>query len=361
MRVILAELLPYSIPFRTPLDTARGPLRRRRGAILRLRTDLAVDPGVEGLGDFAPHPAASDEEVEKEWRTLSNAVREFPGIDVDRVESALVDAGALPPAARSAVVTALLDLRSRARGLPLRDEFGSGRRSSIEASALLERGSPDEAHAAARLGHRAVKLKADRDGESTVARVRAILRELPDLEIRVDANGAWGRAEACRVAADLRGLRGWIEQPVARGDVEGLAIVRRSGGTPVAADESVVDLASTAALLEAVAADVIVLKLSQVGGPIVASRIAAMAAGAGVQSVVTTGFDAGVATAAALHLAASIEGPLPACGLATAHVLASDLLRVPLDSGARMRLPGGPGIGVRLDADLLERHRVERP
>jgi o-succinylbenzoate synthase len=362
VRVAAVDLVPYAIPFREPLSTSHGTLTRRRGAILRLRTDRGPGGSIlEGIGDFAPHPAAPDSVVDGEWKRLRAAVVVLEGLDLDGVDAALADLRSLPPAARSATVMALLDLKSRSAGRLLRDEIGPGRRDEVEASELLAGDTVGAAREAWRRGFRAVKVKAAADVDATVEKVRSLSLALPEIEIRVDANGGWSRVEACRAARALAGLRGWIEQPVERDDVEGLALVRGMGGSRVAADESVADVESTARILAAGAADVVVLKLAQVGGPLDAARAAGLAREAGVDAVVTTGIDAGVATAAALHLAASLHEAPPPCGLATAGWLVTDLLREPLDSGPRMRLPSLPGIGVRIDEGALERHRVERP
>jgi L-alanine-DL-glutamate epimerase-like enolase superfamily enzyme len=93
-----------------------------------------------------------------------------------------------------------------------------------------------------------------------------------------------------------------------------------------------------------------------VGGLGAARRIVDMALAAGMSVVVTTTIDAGIGTAAALHLAATLPEPAPACGLATGHLLAADLIAPPLVArGGRMDLPAGAGLGVRLDDRALAR------
>ena len=87
--------------------------------------------------------------------------------------------------------------------------------------------------------------------------------------------------------------------------------------------------------------------------------IVVAAAAAGVAVVVTTTIDTGVATAAALHLAATLPEAGPAHGLATAPLLEVDLLREPLNvTRGRMTLPPGPGLGIELDEALLARYAV---
>ena len=152
----------------------------------------------------------------------------------------------------------------------------------------------------------------------------------------------------------------WLEQPVAAADVDGLRRVRREGGVVVAADEAVTGAEAIPAL--ASAADVVVLKLVQVGGlspPL--CDTAAAARRHGLRVTVTTGLDTSLATVAALHLAAALPAPLEPCGLATASLLASDLIAGAPLPDPWMRIPGGPGLGVRLDRAALARWRDPVP
>ncbi len=87
-----------------------------------------------------------------------------------------------------------------------------------------------------------------------------------------------------------------------------------------------------------------------------------MANEASVGCVVTTTIDAGVGTASALHLAATLPPPAPACGLATAALLEADLLTTPLRiHQGEMRLPDAPGLGVEADGELLARYAIDLP
>ncbi len=73
---------------------------------------------------------------------------------------------------------------------------------------------------------------------------------------------------------------------------------------------------------------------------------------------VSTLFETGVGLAGALHLAATAPGA-QAHGLATAHLLESDLLATPLPILAgRMPVPPGPGLGIELDDAAMARYRT---
>jgi L-alanine-DL-glutamate epimerase-like enolase superfamily enzyme len=136
---------------------------------------------------------------------------------------------------------------------------------------------------------------------------------------------------------------------VAPDDLIGMAQVRASVRTPIAADEAVGGPEQAARVIAAGAADILVIKPMMAGGLRRAREIIARTQPAGLRAFVTTTIDAGVGVAAALHLAATLPTPL-ACGLATGTLLVGDLLVQPIvvRNGA-MQLPNQPGLGVRID------------
>ncbi len=101
------------------------------------------------------------------------------------------------------------------------------------------------------------------------------------------------------------------------------------------------------------------LKPMIVGGLRPALQIIDMAVQRHVHTIVTTTIDSGAGIAAALHLAACVEGEM-ACGLATAELLESDLTSpTPQPHHGHMDCPDTPGLGVAIDeakaAPYLER------
>jgi len=69
---------------------------------------------------------------------------------------------------------------------------------------------------------------------------------------------------------------------------------------------------------------------------------------------VTTTIDSGIGVATALHLAACLPRPASSCGLATASLLANDLVAqaLPVHQGTMTPL-AGPGLGVTVDEAKL--------
>ena len=151
----------------------------------------------------------------------------------------------------------------------------------------------------------------------------------------------------------------YVEQPIASSlGVAALARVRRSIPMPLAADESVADAVAAAALLDAQACDVLVVKPARVGGPRQSVRIARDAAAAGVAVTISTLYESGIGLAAALQVAATVPGDRPH-GLGTGDLLETDLIggRLPVVRG-RMALPAGSGLGVALEAASVARSPV---
>ena len=221
-------------------------------------------------------------------------------------------------------------------------------------------------------GYRTLKLKAgarDSVGE-LVIRVAAVRDAVGEgIALRLDANGTWTLDEATARLEALApyGLQ-YVEQPMAPAAHDDAAVLRRRVATRIAADEAVASLAEARALLDAGAADVLVVKSARVGGPDAVAAIALLAAQHGVPVVISSMFETGVGLAAGLRCASQLPDVpgWPAAerdhGLATADLLVSDLLVEPLavDRG-RMRVPGGPGsggLGVTLDESAVARYEV---
>jgi len=366
MRLVRARVVPFALPLRAPLATARGAIGERRGALLALE----ADDGRTGLGEATPIEGFGLETAERAREALAFLGVRALGADPRDLDPLLDDAArAAPdaPCARAAFDGALHDLAGQAAGLPLAALLaraaGTAPRARVPLCALLAAGAPEaaaaEAHRAVRAGYAAVKLKIGAAGLADDVRRVAAVREAvgPGPAIRLDANGAWPRPDQA-----LRALEAlapfaieWVEQPVPAGDVAALAAVRAAAPMPVAADEAAVDAASLARVLAARAADVIVLKPSALGGLRAAWAAAARAREAGCAVVVTTLLDGAVARAAALACAAALPGPLPPCGLATGGLLAADLARGPAPEHGSLATPARVGLGIGLDRAALAR------
>jgi o-succinylbenzoate synthase len=368
-RIVGIRWTPFAIPFAQEFATAASsgePARAREGLIVEFWID-----GAYGLGEASPLPERADGTTADAAALLREIAPRLLGADVDAATALLPGIPARPggQALRCALDVALLDLESKAAGRSLAAHlaglYGGTAASSVPVNATIGARAPKAVRVAAEraraASYPAAKLKVglEETVEAEVRRVAAARGGLgPDIRLRLDANAAWTVAQALATlpalaAYDLE----WVEQPVV--EVEGLAAVRRGTDVPVAADESVVDSASARAILEAGAADVLVLKPMSLGGLRPAADIARLVQGARATAVVTTTIDTGVGTAAALQLAATLPAPAPPCGLATASLLEADLVReAPPIAGGEMCVSEAPGLGVDLDRAQLARYQV---
>ena len=313
------RLRPFELDLRDPLGSASAAIDVRRGVLVRVGDDPP------GIGEATPLSGWTEPYTDC-VEGLRTALEADPSGDH---RAALEPLEGLP-AARHGLGLALADRDARRSGEPLyRALGGPARPEAVPVNATIGTAGVEATVAAARqavdAGFDCLKLKA---GTGPVVadldRIAAVRETVgPGVGLRVDANGTWGRDEARRALDGLAALDvEYVEQPLEPADLDGHAALR-GHDVGIALDESLV-AASAAAVLEADAADVVVLKPMALGGIDRARAIAEAAQAAGVDPVVTTTVDAVVARTAAVHLAASL-GLDRACGLATAGLLAEDL------------------------------------
>jgi o-succinylbenzoate synthase len=357
--IVRGVLHPFEVALRRPLETSAGRIESRRGVLLRL-VDRA---GRVGLGEASPFPArveSPEEDVLACDEALAEAIPALGGMDpVERLDGlALPDA--VPPAARFALESALVDLAAQARGLRAADWLAGGRafRDPVIVNALIAGADAEAVRAGAEealaLGYETFKLKVGFAGvgEDT-ERLESLRRTVGKAaRIRVDANGAWSPEVAREALRELERFDlEFVEDPIAVGsvdDVADLGALRGSSPVPIAVDEATARPPLIAEVLEQKAADRLVLKPAAIGGLLASRRLAGAAHRLGIGCVVTSNLDAAVGLAASLHLAASLEGELAACGLGTASWLARDVATPLPVRGGRMHLPEGAGLGVVL-------------
>jgi o-succinylbenzoate synthase len=193
-----------------------------------------------------------------------------------------------------------------------------------------------------------------------VGQVRAVREALgPAARIRVDANAAWGVAEAKRRLGELEELGIELaEQPVAT--LEEAAEVAAATSIPIAGDESVESRADAERAASLGACDLTGVKLSKVGGPEEAIAIAEV-----LPSYLSSALDGPIGIAAAAQVAQTLRENAPggaidlAHGLATQRLFASTVAAVECElRDGMLHPPTGPGLGVEIDERALDAHRL---
>jgi o-succinylbenzoate synthase len=340
------------VPFRVPFETATGTWTARESLIVALR----AEDGARGIGEApvdAVHSTAVLEALvqrllEGRVEGVTDGIRHAFGAGLG---GALLDLGAPSEAVQAAV------------------------RAGVDVNATVAAGTIDEAIAsaahAADAGFRTIKLKAPmrEPAAALVDRVLEVRAAVgPDVALRLDANGSWTLDEAVARLRPLAGVLEYAEQPLPASDHREAARLRSESGIAVAADEAVASPEAALAILDAGAADVLVVKPARVGGPGAVAVIASAAAERGVPVVISSLFETGIGLAAGIACAATLPdvpgwpAPRRAHGLATAAVLAHDLLVRPLIVEAgRIRAPfdaGSGGLGILVDEAALDRYGV---
>jgi len=224
---------------------------------------------------------------------------------------------------------------------------------------------PDEAAAEAlkwfERGFRSAKIKVGGGIEADRERVKAVREAVgAAMALRIDANAGYDADTAIHLARLMQPYNLQLfEQPVAAGDLAGMARVRReAGGVPIMADESILDHASLIAVIKADAADIVKLKVMKQGGFHRTLAMLATAQAAGLRCVVGHGFGLGVNTMAEIMLAATSANVIDGLECVGPLKTADDVTTERLDLGAGvLALPPGPGLGVALDEAKLARYR----
>jgi len=337
----------------------------REGAII----ELATTQGLVGIGEIAPLPGFVG-------GTLTDVLRLLPDVTACLQGKTLRDAFqwldkvALPSALHCGLEMALFDVLGRCEQVSLTALLTDANiqpRNAIAVNAVVGASATHvavrEARQAVRAGLGCVKLKVGcmssvEEEPGRIAAVRSALGTAARL--RLDANEAWTLEQAQAVLTTCAGYDiQYIEQPLSRHDLRAMRQLRQAVTIPIAADEAVGDLASARIVIAAQAADILVIKPQLCGGLRNAQRIIQAAEQRGVQCVITTTIESGISLVAALHLAAASPQVTLACGLATAHLLADDLVLEPLAvQRGVLSVPQGVGLGVTLDRKALKQYEM---
>lgn len=352
MRIASVEVVPYALPFREPYVTARGRLERREMVLLRLRSA----DGLVGLGEAVPLSLRGGATLPRVVGELE-ALGSHDSLDEATLRSTAVS---LSPPARCAALTALLDLRGKkASAGPAAGAADSP--GPVRCNATLVAGEPAAVAADALRwaedGFSVFKLKVGAGDD--VGQVRAVREAIgPEPRLRLDANGAWSFDIARRKLEELEPFDiELIEQPVAT--IDDAAELADRTTIPIAADESVECRADAERAVAVSAYALAGIKLSKVGGPEQAIEIAEV-----IPSYMSSALDGPVGIAAAAQVAQTLSGsphggPGLAHGLATQRLFSSTVAAVECDlRGDLLHPPAGPGLGIEIDEDALQAHRL---
>ncbi len=375
----------------TPVAFADPPLLNVVGVhqpwALRAIVELHTDDGVVGLGETYAD--------ETHLARLGAVAEELPGHDaydlvgLRRLVASVLAAGDGGAGASfggmldvdSALDTvyspfevACLDVQGQRAGVPVTDLLGGRARDAVPFSGYLfykwaahpghdadawgEALTPDQLVDQARRmvdgwGFGSFKLKGgvlppDQECDA----IEALRDAFPGLPLRLDPNGAWTPATAIKVASRLAGVVEYLEDPTP--GIPGMAEVSAAVDVPLATNMCVIALDH---LPPAIAADAVQVVLSDHhlwGGLRRSALLAGICETWGLGLSMHSNSHLGISLAAMVHLAAASPNLTYACDThypwKTQDVIRPGVLDFVDGSVA---VPTGPGLGVRLDREML--------
>lgn len=387
MKITRLEAYSVAIPFIAPIFGAYGasyPARLR--TFIRVYTDIGL-VGIGEAGTPATHKVAHGEQLVQFEQVVGPAITGEDPFDYLRIMAKL----RYGPES-IAVELACWDLMGKAAGLPVYRLLGGlGVRERVPMAAYaFFRGksrsgegevTPDNAvqniqHLIATYGFRTVKMKLGAQEPwieaDVVERVRAAIG--PNVKLRIDPNGCWSLATAKRMLKRLEAVDlEYVEEPikyvparipvttqagVPSLDTLGLAALRRSTQTPIAADGAYrIDLLWQIARDQS--ADLVLGDLQGCNGIKGLYDFYTVARVLNLAGSLHSGTELGVQQVAKLHVAAAI----PDTGFASDgiyHEYVDDVL-----AGGKLRycngdmsVPQTPGLGVELDDAKLAQYEL---
>lgn len=357
------------IPAEGQVFSRSGVRSTRSTTLLRVETD----EGISGIGSASGNGELIELIIAKVIKPL------IVGMDPTDIEAiwdkAYVRGGhkefgsrGIGVVALSGVDIALWDILGKARGLPVYQLLGGKSRDKVAvyATALY----PEEpakvarrARAFAEQGFHGVKIKVGFDLDQDIRIVRAVRNELgKDFTVMTDANQGYSIDIALKAAeafADCGAY--WLEEPLFVEDIEGHALLRERGRTPIAVGENLHTRYAFENFIVRGAVDFIQPDVARAGGISEARKITGLASTYKVPVSFHTWGD-GVALAASVHLSAALENCIVMELDYTYNPLREELLREPFKAQNGYLLPPeAPGLGIELDADALERFAYSGP
>jgi len=270
---------------------------------------------------------------------------------------------------------ALWDLAGRITGQPVWKMLGglSDRCAAYASTGSLRTAdeTADLAEACIARGFKAMKLRFGRpDWRDDVAVVEAVRHRVGDrLELMVDCNQGWRmpwdiRApwqlkDALVVARALEDLGVyWMEEPLHRGDIEGMAALRQGTHLRIAGGEGNLEVYEFADLIQRRCLDVLQPDVTWCGGISGLRRVAIMAQENHL-AFTPHAWTNGIGMLANIHLAAGLAGspyvefPYDPPGWTLERRDYPMTEPVDIDADGRIVLDERPGLGVELDEDRL--------
>lgn len=377
MNITKAEITLLGVGLKFARSNARGFSVKPGIPVHIILLRLHTDEGIVGIGEIKSNVRTQPES----YQSIIAAIRDYYGpailgADPFDLEKIMAKCDGLLPGnsyAKMAIDVALHDVMGKASGVPLYKLLGGLYCDSIPLEWSLGMNQTDEmvreaTGAVEKFGIKciSVKVAGPHGWKQDVKNVRAVRQALgDDIDLGIDGNEGYSPAVAIRAIRRMEEYDlYYVEQPVPRWDLEGMARVRHAVATPIMADEGVFTLQEAARNIQFGAVDIICIKLPKHGGLLRSKKIAAVAEASYIPVNLGSYGEAGIGAAAAAHFYVSTKNMMPAAEFIISIAnLENDLLteetKFVIKDGCTM-VPQGPGLGVELDEKIVQKHMVNK-
>ncbi|NDP22934.1 MAG: o-succinylbenzoate synthase [Paludibacter sp.] len=260
-----ARYTTLNLQFKFPAGTSRGVLLHKPSSFLILEKD-----GFIGIGECSTIPNLSIDPQETYYKKLDEVCRLLNnGAEPDSINLSTY------PSIAFGLDTAFMDLKAKGSKLLYENSFSQGK-SGIPINGLVWMG--DKAFMQTQIrekisaGYHCIKLKVGAIDFNTELEILSDIRKQfssDDIEIRVDANGAFKPTDALEKLNKLAtfGIHS-IEQPIRQGQTEKMAELCKQSPIPIVLDEELIGVkeCDMEFILEKIKPAYIILKPSLLGG-----------------------------------------------------------------------------------------------
>ncbi|MCH2213882.1 MAG: o-succinylbenzoate synthase [Flavobacteriales bacterium] len=315
------RLIKHTLNFKSPGGTSRGILRTKPAWLIKFTENQKT-----GFGEVSLLPKLSlddRKDFEKQLITCLDTWKDYQSLDLE-----------IWPSIRFAFEVGLLSLEKEDPFVLFDSPFSLENR-GIEINGLVWMGSKAEMKLRIKKkleqGFKCIKLKIGAiNFEDELGLIRAIRQEYSadDIELRVDANGAFSPVEALEKLERLAQLDlHSIEQPIRQKQWEEMAFLCEKTPLDIALDEELIGITSQAEMenmLNTIHPQAIVLKPGLLGGFTISSSWINTANSIGAYWWITSALESNIGLNAIAQYAATFQNELPQ-GLGTGQLYINNI------------------------------------
>ncbi|MEZ6125280.1 MAG: cis-3-hydroxy-L-proline dehydratase [Planctomycetaceae bacterium] len=261
------------------------------------------------------------------------------------------------PYVKSGIDIACWDLLGQVAGLPVCELLGGRYGEDFVLYRAISQ-QPPEIMAAnvadyRQQGYRRFQLKVGGNPDEDIERIRAVRKILePGDKLVADANTGWLMHEAARVVRGVRDIDVYIEQPCL--SYEECLSIRRRTDHPFVMDEHIDSIEMLLRAHSDLAADVVNLKISKLGGLTKTRQARDLCLSLGIAMTLEDSWGGDITTAAIAHLAHSTPPEFLFTSTDfNSYVTVSNATGAPQRINGRMSASTEPGLGIQPRFDIL--------